>query len=60
MAKDNRAIFAEGDQRLDHSDILELKRERAAEELVQLIASNNGRFEQRTAYSKEKYLRRKK
>jgi len=30
------------------------------EELIQTISSNNDKFHQRTAFSKEKYLQRKK
>ncbi|KAL4441596.1 hypothetical protein ABPG74_021528 [Tetrahymena malaccensis] len=61
--RDNRNIFNDNSvQKLSNEAIELMKKDEtiSKEELIKIIQENNDKFNQRTAFSKEKYLQRKK
>eukprot|EP00457_Paulinella_chromatophora_P006425 gb/GEZN01006443.1/.p1 GENE.gb/GEZN01006443.1/~~gb/GEZN01006443.1/.p1 ORF type:complete len:482 (-),score=75.71 gb/GEZN01006443.1/:127-1572(-) len=57
----NSSIFDDGtSQKLTHSEIEDLKKTTKGDELIALITSSSETFDNKTEFSKEKYIKRKK
>lgn len=61
--QDNRDLCDEGDanQSLQHGDIQQMKSEGASgRDIISQLVSNSATFEKKTAFSQQKYLKKKK
>ena len=59
--KDNRNLFDNGEnQKLKYEEILKLKEDNTATEIIDKLIENSASFSQKTEYSQEKYIKKKK